>query len=54
MLLEKDRDIRDAQNKAVDFETRLHLMVEGQTKLRQLEIRTINLGMDNNLLKSTA
>lgn len=29
-------------------------MMDGQSKLREIEIKTINLGMDNNLVKNTS
>jgi septal ring factor EnvC (AmiA/AmiB activator) len=53
-LYEKDSDNRDIENKVADFERKLQTMMDGQTKLRDLEVRTMNLGMDNNLVKNTA
>lgn len=53
-LFEKDGDTRDAENKTHEVEKKLQVMMDGQGKLRELEIRAMNLGMDNNLVKNTS
>ena len=37
-----------------DFEKKLQNMMDNQSKLRELETKTLNLGMDTNLVKNTS